>query len=216
MQKNSITVVIVDDISSTLYFKDFLNLKYKKVCIVFNRDAEMYLEGLMFRLNLQKNIFIFKYYYVFRNYISYLRMRKFEKKVHTLVDKLITLGEADVPSYLAKSEKVTVIVPYLDPKPVPWHYTGSGKVFFVGSGFHFPNYLAVEWLLCKLAPKLLKLNSTIKIVIAGTAPQEIPESWHIENAELLGFAPQEKVDHLFQTADMFLCPIKNDHGVKIK
>jgi hypothetical protein len=211
-KKNSIQVVVVDDMSSILFFKDFLKLKQKKVFIAFNRDSEMYLESL--KLKRRKDIF--KYWYIFRDYVAYLRMRKFERKVHKVVDKFIALGEADVPSYLVKEKKASVIIPYLDPKPVTWNYTESGKVFFVGSGFHFPNYLAVEWLLCELAPKLLKLNSNIKIVIAGTAPHQIPESWQIENAELLGFAPQERIEHLFQTADMFLCPIKNDHGVKIK
>jgi glycosyltransferase involved in cell wall biosynthesis len=149
-----------------------------------------------------------------RGFISYLRLRAFERKVHKLVDQFIAIAEADVPSYLGK--KAAVIVPYLDAKTVSWNYTESGQVFFAGGGGHYHNFLAIEWLLCELAPKLLKLNSNIKIVIAGTAPNQVPENWQIENAELLGFVSQEKNEHLFQTADLFVCPIKNDHGVKIK
>lgn len=205
----SVQVVIVDYLFSILFFQNFLKLKQKKVYIALNREAEMYLERLQFSISKYRFNFL-------RYFISYLRLNAFERKVNKLVDQLIVMSEADIPSYLVKHKKVAVIVPYLDPKPVSWNYTGSKEVFFVGSSWHYPNYLAIEWLLCELAPKLLKLNKNIKIVIAGTAPHQIPKDWQIENAKLLGFVSQEKIESLFQTVDLFLCPIKNNHAVKIK
>lgn len=206
----SIQVVIVEYLFSILFFKSFLSLKQKKVYISQNREAEMYLERLQLKdIPMYRSIPI-------RGFISYLRLRVFERKVHKLVDKFIAIAEADVPSYLMEEKKAAVIVPYLDLKADSWNYTGSKEVFFVGSSWHYPNYLAIQWLLCELAPQLLKFNGNIKILIAGTAPNQIPEGWQIENAELLGFVPQEKIERLFQTSDMFLCPVKTNNGIRIK
>ena len=208
--KLCIKVIVVDYLFSTLFFKDFLNLKQTKVYIALNRETEMYKE----RLEL-KNVPEYQHKPI-KGFISYLRLQYFERKIHRSIDKLILITEADIPLSFTEKSKSSVIVPYLDPKPIIWNYTGSNQIFFVGSSYHYPNYLAIQWLMCELAPKLLKLNSSIKILIAGTAPNQIPTSWQIENTKLLGFVTQEELDCLFRKSDIFICPIKNDHGVKMK
>jgi hypothetical protein len=45
----------------------------------------------------------------------------------------------------------------------------------------------------------------------------MPKDWTIENNVYIpGFIPQEQLENLFQTSDMFICPIDNDFSVKMK
>jgi len=155
--------------------------------------------------------------YKFRIFISSLRLRNFEKKVSELSDKCIFMSKADVPSYLLANEKVLVNSQVLPPKLFGWHYTNSETVLFAGNIDYYPNFLAVQWLICELSPRLLRLNDKIKIVITGTDYHNLPRSWTIEsNVHIPGFIPKKQLEDLFQTSDIFICPIDNDWSVKMK
>ena len=144
-------------------------------------------------------------------------IKNFEKKVCELANKCIFMSEADIPNYLLSNKKVLVNSQVMPPKFVGWHYTNSQTVFFAGNIDYYPNFLAVKWLLSELSPRLLRLNNQINIVITGTNYYDMPKDWTIENnVHIPGFLPQEQLENLFQTSDMFICPIDNDFSVKMK
>lgn len=208
IHKHSIRVVIVEYLFSTLFFKDFCHISQKKIYVALNKEAEMYRLSSLSSEKRSKN--------QIRDFLSYLRLLDFEKKVHNSSDKCVFLGEADIPKYLIKGTNADVITPYLDLKVPAWQYTASNRIFFVGNIWHYPNFLAVKWLAVQLAPELLKLNEKIEIVIAGTSSSDVSMDWQLPNVKFIGFVPQEQIEDLFKTSDLFLCPIENDHGVKFK
>ncbi|MBS9385702.1 MAG: glycosyltransferase family 4 protein [Dolichospermum sp. BR01] len=210
--RHSIQVVIVEQLYSILWFKDFLNLKQRKIYLAFDREAEM-IRTLV--VNFARNeISNFSKFCIF---IISLRVNIFEKQVCKLANKCIFLSAADVPNYLLANEKALVNSQVLPPKVIGWHYTNSMTVLFAGNINHYPNFLAVKWLICELSPRLLRLNNNIKIVITGTDFHNMPKDWTIEsNVHIPGFIPKEQLEILFQTSDIFICPIDNDFGVKMK
>ncbi|MEH2124669.1 glycosyltransferase [Nostoc sp.] len=210
--RHSIHVVIVEQLYSILWFKDFLNLKQRKIYLAFDREAEM-IRSLA--LNFARNDI--SSFFKFRIFIISLRVSSFEKKVCKLANKCIFLSAADVPKYLLANEKVLVNSQVLPPKVMGWHYTNSMTVLFAGNIDYYFNSLAVKWLICELSPRLLRLNNQIKIVITGTDFNNMPKDWTIEsNVHIPGFLPKKQLEDLFQTSDIFICPIDNDFSVKMK
>ena len=209
-EKYLIQAVIVEQLYSILWFKNFLDFKQKKIYLAFDKEAEL------FKYITKYNSYDSSKFFKFFNFIKFLRLRNFEKRVCGLADRCLFMSRADIPKYLA-NEKVLINSPILLPKLVGWHYTNSQTVFFAGNIDYYPNFLAVKWLLSELSPKLLRLNHQIKIVITGTNYDDMPKDWTIENNVYIpGFIPQEQLENLFQTSDMFICPIDNDFSVKMK
>ena len=203
----SIRVVIVEQLYSILWFKDFFDFKQKKIYLATDKEAEFYKALAPHYYHKSK----------FHILISFLRIKNFEKKVCELANKCIFMSEADIPNYLLSNKKVLVNSQVMPPKFVGWHYTNSQTVFFAGNIDYYFNFLAVKWLICELSPRLLRLNNQIKIVITGTNYYDMPKDWTIENnVHIPGFLPQEQLENLFQTSDMFICPIDNDFSVKMK
>ncbi|MEH2202796.1 MAG: glycosyltransferase [Nostoc sp.] len=208
-EKLSIQIVIVEQLYSILWFKNFLKLKQKKIYLATDKEAEF------FKALAPHNWFNYKSQ--FSIFISYLRLKNFEKKVCKLTDKCIFMSEADIPNYLLANQKVSINSQILPPKLGRWRYTNSKTVFFAGNINFYFNFLAVKWLIYELSPRLLRLNNTIKIVIAGTDFHNIPKDWTIEsNVHIPGFIPKKQLEDLFETSDIFICPIDNDFSVKMK
>ncbi|MEH2124668.1 glycosyltransferase [Nostoc sp.] len=206
--KLSIQVVIVEQLYSILWFKNFLKIKQKKIYIATDKEAEFF-KALTPHYWPNKS--------EFRIFMIYLRLKNFEKKVCELANKSIFMSEADIPKYLLANEKVLVNSQVLPPKVMGWHYTNSMTVLFAGNIDYYFNSLAVKWLICELSPRLLRLNNQIKIVITGTDFNNMPKDWTIEsNVHIPGFLPKKQLEDLFQTSDIFICPIDNDFSVKMK
>ena len=89
-----------------------------------------------------------------------------------------------------------------------------GILFFVGNANHLPNRQAIEWLCFKFAPELAK-HSAARIVIVGAGADAFP-SGVPGNVDLLGASTTEAVEELYQECGLFLAPIANSHGSKIK
>jgi len=147
--------------------------------------------------------------------VSLHRARRFERHVHAVVDKVVTIGKPDLPRHKVRSPPVC-ITPYLDPKPDGWRYSATRAAFFVGDVNHYPNRIAVDWIVQRLAPALLNRNSDIRIEIVGAAEHQVPEDCRHANLVLHGRSSADHLARLFRTADIMICPIANDYGVKFK
>lgn len=145
--------------------------------------------------------------------ISLLRARLFERRKNLEVDKLVVIGKPDAPGYSLRSEPAC-ITPYLDPKPQRWSHHPDQRLFFVGNIAHYPNRLAIEWIVRTFAPQLWEACPAARIAIVGARPDQIaPVS---PNIDLLGPADPETVRGLFLSASLMLCPVENDYGIKFK
>jgi glycosyltransferase involved in cell wall biosynthesis len=147
--------------------------------------------------------------------ISLQRYRAFEKRASRAVDQVIVISPADVPDYGLKRPPVCV-TPAFNPMSEAWRYGATRRAFFVGNIAHnIGNLAAVRWICEKLAPSLLEIGSDVRISIVGAEAHQLAQP-SPSNVDFMGVANEEVVDSLFRTADLMLCPIDNDHGVKIK
>lgn len=150
--------------------------------------------------------------------LSVSRARAFERQVNATVDQLVVIGRPDAPA----GEEATnlrapavCITPWLDPVETGWTHHASRRAFFVGDRNHWPNMLAIDWLVDRLAPALLAIGTDLRIAILGADAAELGRATP-SNIDLLGRGNASAAAQLFRTADMMLCPIENDYGVKFK
>jgi glycosyltransferase involved in cell wall biosynthesis len=106
-----------------------------------------------------------------------------------------------------------VIAPILGESAQSWQ-GGDGNLLFVGNANHFPNRQAVEWLCVKFAPEFAKRNAA-RIVVVGAGPEDVP-SGVPSNVDLLGLSTTATVEQLYRGCGLFMAPIANNYGSKIK
>jgi glycosyltransferase involved in cell wall biosynthesis len=203
--QHGIDVVVIDYLPSAL----FVELPRRDVgtaLIGLNREAEFY--GDMLRLGLS-------HHGPLTSRISHFRFKERDRRLQRSVDKFIAISPRDLPQGELPSPP-TYITPYLDPQADAWRYRATKQAFFVGDVNHWPNGMAVRWIVQRLAPALRELGSDIRISVVGANPGEIPGSDACPNVEFLGRADATTLASLFQTANVMLCPIENDYGVKFK
>lgn len=147
--------------------------------------------------------------------ISHRRLVAFERATYARVGKVIAIGPPDMPTGEVRSPPA-YITPYFDPRPEPWRHSGTRNCLFVGNIGHYPNRLAANWLTRELAPRLHGIAPDIRITIVGATPDQIPPEDRHPNLECLGIADAATVEALMRTADLMLCPVENDYGVKFK
>lgn len=144
------------------------------------------------------------------------RLERFENEVYANVDSLVTLTPNDIPADPAIAARTTVIEPVLEAYEHKWAWSGGRNIFFVGNVQHYPNLAAVRWLCESLAPALEKADPGVRITIVGADAAEVPDSWKRPNVDLLGRSTQEEVLRQFSTCGLFIAPIENNFGSKIK
>lgn len=97
-----------------------------------------------------------------------------------------------------------------------WTNNGRREVLFVGNIGHYPNREAVEWICMKLSSSLLKIDPGISVRIIGVEPGNVPTEWRRQNIEFLGVGDEMLVDRELSQTGLFLAPISNRFGSKIK
>jgi glycosyltransferase involved in cell wall biosynthesis len=148
--------------------------------------------------------------------ISHTRMRRAERAIEARVDKVVAIGEPDLPRSKTRSSAV-VVTPFLEPKEPRWSYRSSNTAFFVGNVDHFPNRHAVEWIATQLASRVAVKQPELRFVVIGMDPENVPKAWRKPNIDYLGLADRDTVESLFGgAADLMLCPLENTFGVKFK
>jgi len=203
--KWEIDALVIDHYISAMHIK--LPRYDVKTCIIkLNREAEFYADQLKYEKSA---------WYRWTHQLDLLRLIWLERKIDNSVGKVIAIGVPDIPKGKTQSPG-TCITPYLDRMPVQWRYTDSRCVFFVGNISHYPNRLAIEWIATKLAPEMAQICPGIGIKIVGCTPQDVRASWQQPNVQFLGAMDRAYVKNLFCHADLMLCPIENDFGMKFK
>ncbi len=144
------------------------------------------------------------------------RLERLENEVYGNVDSLVTLTPNDVPKDPAIAARTTVIEPVLEAYEHKWAWSGGRNLFFVGNLQHYPNFAAACWLCESLAPALEQADPRVRITIIGADVAEVPDPWRRPNVELLGRSTQEEVQRQFSNCGLFIAPIENSFGSKIK
>lgn len=197
--------IVIDYLASSLFVR--LNkIKKKSVLVTLNREGDFHEELMRYSFPDKTEM---------SKRISTARVRSFEKRTLRSVDKVVALSAMDIPAYRLKNPGA-VVTPFLEAKPNKWSYNGHKTCFFVGAVGHYPNLLALRWIVNDLAPELLKVAPDIEIRIVGAGNEHFPEATDKPNLKMLGHADAETKDRLFLEGSMLLCPVENNYGVKFK
>ena len=76
--------------------------------------------------------------------------------------------------------------------------------------------VAIEFIATQLAPRIARYCGDARIKIVGADETGVPAAWRQPNISYLGISDSDTVRELFRTADIMLCPIQNDFGMKFK
>ncbi|MCX7370009.1 MAG: glycosyltransferase [Alphaproteobacteria bacterium] len=198
--------VLFDYLPAVLFWRGVEQIPVPKFVVTVNREADLYADMLAVD-NSPRSRWIGR--------ISRWRLARLERRIHRTFDKTIAIGAPDVPSYLPAG-RTAVVTSYLDESPELWRYQGNKTLFFVGNVGHYPNRLAIKYIVSKLAPKVLARVPDAKFVIIGASPDQVPVEYHNPSIDLMGPSTPAEVERLFKTASLFLCPVENTFGMKFK
>jgi glycosyltransferase involved in cell wall biosynthesis len=201
-----IDTVVIDYTPSAYFLR--LPLRNVRTCLIkLNREADFYAE----QIRLGKT-----HHGRLTAKISHARLQRAERAIEASVDKVVAIGEPDLPRSWTRSAAV-VVTPFLDPREPRWSYRSSRTAFFVGNVGHFPNWQAAQWIATQLAPRVAAELPEHRIAVVGADAENVPNAWRLQNIDYLGLADRNGVQDLFGgAADLMLCPLENDFGVKFK
>jgi hypothetical protein len=143
--------------------------------------------------------------------VKIARLWLYEQSVYARSHAVVALNGPDVAAFPWLNR--VVIAPIFGGSVQPWH-GGDGRLLFVGNAGHVPNRQAIDWLCTRFAPEFAK-HSAARIAIVGAGPGDVP--WGVPgNVDLLGSSTAKAVEQLYQGCGLFMAPIVNSHGSKIK
>ncbi|MCT0199208.1 glycosyltransferase [Synechococcus sp. CS-1325] len=200
-------VIIIDYLFTSLYVPSAFHCGVPVVMITLNREKEFYRD--------QRKLGVIPSQ-ASNSRIAEWRLGRFENEVHANSDHIVVLSPHDIPTDCKQAARTTVIEPMLDNHPKRWCNEEQGNVFFVGNVNHYPNLCAVRWLCESLAPHLAACAPELRITIIGAEPLEAPETWKQPNVVLLGRSTADEVLRQFTACGIFIAPIENSFGSKIK
>jgi len=88
-------------------------------------------------------------------------------------------------------------------------------MLFLGSFRHTPNQVALEWFARFVLPLIVEQLPQVRLLVAGSDPPPRHTFADPANAiDWLGFV--EDIQPLFSSCALFVCPIRNGSGVRVK
>lgn len=200
-------VIIIDYLFTALFIPSAFHFDLPVVMITLNREREFYRDQRKLGLVPPQ---------ASDSLLAEWRLGRFENEVHANSDYIVALCSHDTPSHRRLAARTRVIEPMLQEHARKWMYTGSANIFFVGNISHHPNFAAVRWMCLSLAPALASCAPGVRLSIIGADPADVPEPWLQPNIDLLGRSTVEEVLRQFTGCGIFIAPIENSFGSKIK
>jgi Glycosyl transferases group 1 len=147
--------------------------------------------------------------------IARLRLAIHQQWLFSRSAAVVALTKADLGplSFLSKAH---VIQPIFDSVDQKWAGKNRRDILFVGNIAHYPNREAVNWICTKLSSPLLSIDPGISIRIIGAESENVPAEWRRPNVEFLGVGDAALVDRELCETGLFIAPISNPFGSKIK
>lgn len=192
-------LVVVDYLFSALYSPSIYRRRdLRRISITLNKESRFFRETLSRPASLASRV-------------KTMRLWLYEQSVYARSHAVVTLNGPDVTPFPWLNR--VVIAPIFGRSARPWH-GGDGRLLFVGNSGHFPNRQAIDWLCTRFASEFAK-RSAARIAIVGAGPEDVPAGLP-GNVDLLGSSTAEAVEQLYQGCGLFVAPIANTHGSKIK
>lgn len=213
-------LVILGGISAAFCAPSVFTLKTPCCLISLNNEISIYKEvkskggrAGMSRIEL----WLYRHF----NWVSNIRVARHINSVYKQCAGIVTLTQNDMPTTLPSHVVRAVIPPVLNRSDPQWSCRRARCVLFVGNMFvgtmmHYPNRLSIQWICSCLAPELSRIDDKVRINIIGATADQVPSSWHCLNINFMGRANERELVHQMITADLFVAPIANNYGAKLK
>lgn len=200
-------IVVIDFLLSALFVSSVFSMPVRIITITLNKEAEFHAQMRRFGKLLPG---------VSTSIIAQWRLAHFERSVYCNSDTVVVLSQGDLPSDPRVRPRAAILEPILDESPDRWRFCKSQEFFFVGNTAHFPNFFAVKWLAEQFAPALAQRCPNARIRIVEVAADQVPPEWNHDNIKYMGPCDERTLTHLFITSDLFIAPIENKFGAKMK
>ena len=200
-------VIVLDYLYTALFVPSAYHAGLPVVMISLNRETEFFRDQRQLKQVPEGSV---------DSFVSQWRLRQFEREVISNSDAVVVLTESDKKAQDVPDERIFVVEPSGEEHVERWSWAGAKTIFFVGNIAHYPNYAATEWLCGDFAEGLQSVDPEITINIIGAAAEDVPAEWARPNVRLMGRSTKEEVLAQFCGCGLFIAPIANNFGSKIK
>jgi hypothetical protein len=200
-------VVVIDYLFSALFIPSVFDLDTRRILVNLNNETKFFAEQCQLGRNNKRTS---------SSVMARWRLARFERAVCSKCDEVVGLSVNDFPPDISKVTRTRVLPPVLDASPMRWSPSGEASLFFVGNVAHYPNFLAIKWLAEEFAPALAEVMPKARIRIVGAAAENVAGAWRRPNIDFLGTSDADTVKTLFATSALFIAPIENAFGSKMK
>jgi hypothetical protein len=207
LEKYQLDNILVDSFYAAVLLPCLKKIKANKSIMVINNEAEFY-DDLIFKYaNVKKS--------KINRLVKNILMRRMEKKIYRSFDRIVALGKSDLPDYIPPQNK-RVMTLFLDESAQKWQYDNNKTIFYIGNVEHYPNRLAINYLLENIIPRIITIRPDYRFIILGARAGEIMPKYHYPNVHFVGAGSPESASKLFLFANLMLAPIENTFGQKFK
>ena len=213
IKENDYDIIYFDHLQMYKYFNSFDRKNVKFVLDQHNPESE-----IVYRTYQNSNNFLKK---IFLN-IEYNKIRKFEKKALSDVDKIYALSENDVESmkHLNVNLKNFSVIPIgvIDNGIINKKEDKNKKLtlMFIGTLTWNPNNQGILWFVRNVIPKLNESGIEYDLYIVGKNPsdelKELCESYN--NIFVTGYV--NDVDEMYVKSDVMVVPLFVGSGQRVK
>ncbi len=208
VEEGGFDAIVVDWLFTACYVPSIFGLSTPATMITLNREAEFYA--------LESSFSKHEFFSRAVDRLLQWRLSRLERSIYSSCQGIVALTSNDLPQSLSPDAAVAVIPPLLRGRATRWRHPGNKRVFFVGNFNHFPNRLAAEWICSKLAPEVEQIDGDVSFHLIGGDADGAPSEWLRKNTHILGVLDQQDVTRMFSSSALFIAPIENDFGCKIK
>ncbi|MBS7044847.1 MAG: glycosyltransferase [Eubacterium sp.] len=213
IKENDYDIIYFDHLQMYKYFNSFDRKNVKFVLDQHNSESEIVYRTYQNSNNFLKKIFLT---------IEYNKIRKFEKKALSDVDKIYALSENDVESmkHLNVNLKNFSVIPIgvIDNGIINKKEDKNKKLtlMFIGTLTWNPNNQGILWFVRNVIPKLNESGIEYDLYIVGKNPsdelKELCESYN--NIFVTGYV--NDVDEMYVKSDVMVVPLFVGSGQRVK
>lgn len=200
-------LLVTDYIPAAMFIRSAYRLHWlRRATITLNRETRFYRDLQRLRRVSPDSSY---------SPIATLRLRLFERWIYRNSDDFVALTADDLPRQRGSTRR-HVIPPLFDAAPPRWRHRADGCILFIGNVHHYPNYEAIEWLATKFSAAWTRCGEPARLRVIGASQEDVPAEWRHPNIDFLGIGDKTVVQRELCSAKLFIAPITNAYGSKIK
>lgn len=146
-------------------------------------------------------------------------IKKIEESVMRKADISLFFSDREVEIVKKEFPYVSAtIIPWIQEieNEVPSSFDDRKGLMFIGGYNHQPNVDAVKWFHDEIFPKILEKIPDIKAIFYGSNPPEEIVDLNADNFKIAGFIKEDDVKNIFNSARIFIAPLRFGAGFKGK